>query len=41
MAVIINLGTETEEVCAQNFAVGLPDIMTVYTASLNSGFDVG
>nr|XP_018903919.1 PREDICTED: probable maltase [Bemisia tabaci] len=41
VAVIINLGTETEEVCAQNFAVGLPDIMTVYTASLNSGFDVG
>ncbi|CAH0392996.1 unnamed protein product [Bemisia tabaci] len=41
VAVVMNIGSETEEVCAQNSATALPDTMFVYTSSMHSGFSVG
>nr|XP_018907169.1 PREDICTED: maltase A1-like [Bemisia tabaci] len=39
--VIVNLGTETEKICAKNIARDLPDSMTVHTPSFNSRFKIG
>lgn len=41
VAVIVNLGTETEKICAKNIARDLPDSMTVHTPSFNSRFKIG
>nr|XP_018895627.1 PREDICTED: maltase A1-like [Bemisia tabaci] len=41
VAVVMNIGSETEEVCARNSATALPDTMFVYTSSMHSGFSVG
>ncbi|CAH0383535.1 unnamed protein product, partial [Bemisia tabaci] len=41
IAVILNLGSESEEVCAKGSAFALPDTMFVHTSSVNSGFSFG
>ncbi|CAH0392995.1 unnamed protein product [Bemisia tabaci] len=41
VAVLMNLGSETEEVCAKNSASTLPDTMFVYTSSIQSGIQEG
>ncbi|CAH0386851.1 unnamed protein product [Bemisia tabaci] len=41
IAVIINLGTETEQICTNDVAQSLPAIMTVHTSSRNSDYKIG
>ncbi|CAH0393663.1 unnamed protein product [Bemisia tabaci] len=41
IAVVINLGSESEKICSEDSNFGLPEIMFVHTGSLNSGFEAG
>ncbi|CAH0392591.1 unnamed protein product [Bemisia tabaci] len=41
VAVLMNLGSETEKICVQDSASLLPDTMFVHTRSPNSGMNVG
>ncbi|XP_072159768.1 maltase A3 isoform X1 [Bemisia tabaci] len=41
IAVVINLGSESEQICPEDSNFDLPEIMFVYTGSLNSGFKIG
>ncbi|CAH0389830.1 unnamed protein product [Bemisia tabaci] len=41
IAVVMNLGSETEEVCVKESAPKLPDNMFVYTSSVHSGLGFG
>ncbi|CAH0392755.1 unnamed protein product [Bemisia tabaci] len=41
IAVLMNIGSETEEVCAKYSANHLPEIMYVHTSSINSGLGIG
>ncbi|CAH0775248.1 unnamed protein product [Bemisia tabaci] len=38
VAVIVNLGSESEQACAQDCLKYLPDVMDVYTSSVNSAY---
>ncbi|XP_072156084.1 maltase A3 [Bemisia tabaci] len=39
--VVVNMGSETESVCAKICSDYLPDVMKVHTASVNSGYRIG
>nr|XP_018913709.1 PREDICTED: probable maltase [Bemisia tabaci] len=41
VAVVINLGSESEAICSEESNFGLPETMFVHTGSLNSGFKIG
>ncbi|XP_072159058.1 alpha-glucosidase isoform X2 [Bemisia tabaci] len=41
IAVLMNLGSETEEICARHSATHLPETMFVHTSSVNSRLKIG
>nr|XP_018914092.1 PREDICTED: alpha-glucosidase-like [Bemisia tabaci] len=41
IAVLVNLGTEPDPICAKRLESSLPDTMFVHTSSINSGLKIG